>query len=79
MDVCPKCGGKWTRGQLLTVENPQGGNYGVIWTYDTSNQFFHKQDDLYRVLMRSCKECGYIEMYKDEKFERPTLFGALFG
>lgn len=78
MDVCPKCGGTWTQGQLITIENPQGGNYGVLWTYDVSKKGFHKQDDLYNVLMRSCEKCGYIETYRDEKYERPTLFSALF-
>ncbi len=79
MDICPKCGGKWTRGQLLTRENPQGGNYGVIWTYDVSADMIRKQDDLNKVIMRSCRKCGYIEIYRDEKFDRPTLFGSIFG
>jgi hypothetical protein len=78
-EKCSICGGDMVPGQLITTENPRGGNYGLLWTFDTSNKFFHKQEDLHEVVTLTCTRCGNIQFFRTRRVERPSLKSLLFG
>ncbi len=78
-DHCPKCDGEWKIGQFITRENPKAANYGLFWTFDVSDNFFNRHKDLHNVMGVTCASCGYIEFYRREKHERPSLMRSLFG